>query len=140
MLEGAGIYVTEGHKSLPNNGVIVANNSTNRISEFRCLSGSKHSSVGHLIGVNGTDIIHDLSDPFLITRGRSKINPGMIRVRSTNRLTSDYEGVYTCRIPNENGQNEEVNVGLYQQSTAGELDHYKLHTALYTIPCTITST
>ena len=120
MFVGAGIYVTEGQKSLPNNGIIVAPNSTNRISEFRCLSGSKRSSVGHIIGVNGTDIIHDRSDPFYITRGR-KINPGMIHVRSIKRLTSRYEGVYTCRIPNENGHYKEVNVGLYQQSTAGEL-------------------
>lgn len=121
--KGVGIYVTQEQKSLPNNGIIVAHRISNFLSEFRCLSGSKQSSVGQLIGVNGSDISNDLNDPFFIIKGGS-FHPAMLHVqKSYRRFTAEYNGIYTCRIPNEAEVIEEFNVGLYQHSYASECMH-----------------
>ena len=114
---GAGIYVTSGQKSLPNNGLIVAG-VTNRISEFRCLSGSSSPFVGQLLGPNGEDLTHIDSDHFLVHRGGS-YDPGLVHVRRLAPLTREEQGVYTCRIPNERGIAVDVNVGLYLRDSAG---------------------
>ena len=114
---GAGIYVTSGQRALPNNGLIVASVS-NRISEFRCLSGSSSAYVGQFLGPNGEDLTHVDTDHFLVHRGGS-YDPGLIHVRRLTPLAREEQGVYTCQIPNERGIAVDVNVGLYLRDLAG---------------------
>ena len=54
-LTGAGIYVAHGRNALSNNDLIVTG-AGGRISEFRCISGSSRSNIGHLFDVNEVDI------------------------------------------------------------------------------------
>ena len=109
--------MTSGREALPNNGLIVAG-VTNRISEFRCLSGSSSPFVGQLLGPNGEDLTHVDADHFLVHRGGS-YDPGLIHVRRLAPLAREEQGVYTCRIPNERGTAVDVNVGLYLGDSAG---------------------
>ena len=119
---GIGVYVTQDHKSLPNDGMIVVQPFTNRISEFRCLSGSTQYNVGQLIGTTGENIVSDISDPFHVSRG-TWFNPGVIHVQSNRELGTQYEGIYTCRMPDETGNVTSMNVGLYRRGVRGKLVH-----------------
>ena len=109
---GAGIHVAHGHVALPNNGIILTG-AGRRISEFRCISGSSRSNVGHLFDVNEVDITISNSDPFFTLRH----SPGTVQVRSIRHLRSSEQGIYTCRIPDETGTTVDVNVGLYLSSS-----------------------
>ena len=109
--------MTTGHKALPNNGLIVAG-LNNRISEFRCLSGSTSPYVGQLLGPNGDDLTHIDNDHFLVHRSGS-YDPGLVHIRRLAPLTIEEQGIYTCRIPNERGVAVDVNVGLYLKDYAG---------------------
>ena len=115
---GAGIYVTAGQRALPNNGLIVAG-ADNRISEFRCLSGSSSPEVGQLLGPAGEDMTFIDSDNFLVRRG-GIYDPGLVHVRRIVPLSDEEQGVYTCRIPDEKGVAVDVNVGLYFVDSAGK--------------------
>ena len=117
---GVGIYVTKGHQFLPKDGLIVAQPLTNSISEFRCLSGATQYNVGQFIGTNGVDIVRNIDDPFYISRG-TQFSQGIIHVISTRELETEYEGIYTCQIPDETGNMASINVGLYRNGVSGEL-------------------
>jgi len=41
----------------------------------------------------------------------------VVLVKGDVELTSDAEGMYTCRIPDESNVQQTVNVGMYQTST-----------------------
>ena len=108
---GAGIYASSAHEALMNNSLIKADSSQHF--EFRCMSGSKQGGVGHFIGRNGRDITYQFGRPFYVSIGGVH-NPGLIHVRSYRTLSMSYQGVYTCRIPDENGNLVDINVGLYR--------------------------
>ena len=109
---GAGIYANSAHKALMNNSLIKAD-SYQRLGEFSCLSGSKQGGVGHFIGRDGKDITYKHGDPFHVGIGGIR-NPGSIQVSSADTLYATYQGIYTCRIPDETGNLVDINVGLYR--------------------------
>ena len=110
---GAGIYVSTGHTALPNNGIILT---SGRVSDFRCISGSRRSNIGHLFDINDSNITTSTSDPFFTLRH----SPGTVQVRSLRNLRSNEQGIYTCRIPDGTGSIVDVNVGLYLSSNASK--------------------
>ena len=108
---GAGIYANSANKTLMNNSLIKAD-SNQRLGEFSCMSGSKQDGIGQFIGRDGKDITYKSGDPFHVSIG-GKRNPGLIQVNSYT-LYASYQGVYTCRIPDETGNSVDINVGLYR--------------------------
>ena len=110
-LLGAGIYANSANKTLMNNSLIKAD-SNQRLGEFSCMSGSKQGGIGQFIGRDGKDITYKSGDPFHVSIG-GKRNPGLIQVNSYT-LYASYQGVYTCRIPDETGNFVDINVGLYR--------------------------
>ena len=115
---GAGIYANSAHKALMNNSLIKAD-SNQRLGEFSCLSGSKQGGIGHFIGRDGKDITYINGDPFHVGIGGIR-NPGSIQVSSSNTLYATYQGIYTCRIPDETGSLVDINVGLYRHEFNSE--------------------
>ena len=109
---GAGIHVFRGilTGSLPNNGLAISHSSSiSRLCLF-CRSDSILHNVGMLIGLNGTTVtsgdVFDISHP----------QPGELRVENKpprNALTANDQGVYTCRIPLQSGEERNINVGIY---------------------------
>ena len=103
--------------------MVIASNVTsdNRI-PFECVSNSSQSGVGEITGLNGTaltnsdgDLIRAIISPFS--------RPGIVRVRVTDDLTANDQGIYTCTIPDDNGNNITMNVGLYPNGFNGEFLH-----------------
>ena len=129
---GAGIYVNAGDDSvstgaLPNNGIVIAIAETfgNSIS-FQCRSGSTETDVGDIIGLDGNVLPIDSTGAGVTTGGRNVRQASPATVFLRNRagtepvLTADENGVYTCRIPDENGAIVDVNIGVYQDGFNSE--------------------
>ena len=115
---GAGIYTHSAHKALMNNSLIKAD-SNQRLGEFSCLSGSKQGGVGQFIGRDGRDITYQSDDPFYVSIGNTH-HPGLVQVNGYRALHKHYQGVYTCRIPDETGSVVDINVGLYRHEFNSE--------------------
>jgi len=126
---GAGLYANSAHKALMNNSIIKAS-SSQRLGEFSCMSGSTQGGVGQFIGRDGRDITYQFGDPFYVSIGGVQ-NPGLIQVSSYTTLQTSYQGVYTCRIPDETGKFLDINVGLYRYEFNSK--PYMCHTSPYLV-------
>ena len=105
---------------LPNNGIgiAVAVASGDRIS-FQCRSGSLDTGVGQLVDLDGNIFaIGENSGVFIVQKtGSGSAQPGSVQFRNrveAETLTAAHEGVYTCRIPDETGNDVDVNIGVYR--------------------------
>ena len=116
---GAGIHVFIGRAptgSQPNNGLVrsiffTSTNPETRRLRFFCRSDSTVRNLGELIGPGGTAIT--TNDVFEINTDR--INGGELEVLNfvSNNVTSNEQGVYTCRIPLQSGVIRDINIGIY---------------------------
>lgn len=73
------------------------------------------STVGDWIDPEGSNLDAVQNDPFDVIFGGNS-NPGQLLVETpfTNPpLTATHEGVYTCVMPNEEGELEHQYIGLY---------------------------
>ncbi len=110
--------------ALPNNSIIVALSTRtveNLTFAFQCRSGSgTDRSVRQFIGLDGQP---------RGTGGGLVVGfpgqPSAIAVNNVGRpdLSSGEEGVYTCRMLDENGDTVEVNVGIYRNGFNSEWLH-----------------
>lgn len=85
-----------------------------RFNQLQCISGSTVAGVGQWIAPDGSNITEDNTDLFNVTVGGLD-DPGFtsIEINDGASLTLDDEGVYTCIIPDENGDIQYLFVGLY---------------------------
>ena len=75
-------------------------------------------NVGEFIGLDGnvlsSDSVFDIAN---LQRGEVRVQN---RVGSQSSLTASQEGIYTCRIPLQNGEIREINMGLYSSGFNSE--------------------
>ena len=123
MFVGAGIHVFKGIPSgsfLNNNLVTLTSMDTVFRLRLFCRSDSMMENVGKFIGLDESPIITHNSTFFEI----SKPQPGELRVvnfvTSSTDLTGSGQGVYTCRIPLQNGETREINIGIYSSGYSSE--------------------
>ena len=117
-ITGAGIHVFHGWPykkgtSLPNNGLFVSLDEEHGYRfRFFCRSDSMEENVGKLIGLDGrtavtTNSYFKISNP----------QPGELTVNNTvdlkTPLSASEQGVYTCRIPLDSGEQRDINIGVY---------------------------
>ena len=117
---GAGIHVFNGvpKGSLTNNGLVVSNNSDSLFHlRFFCRSDSMSNNIGELVGLHNRTLTNN--HPFNI----STAQPGelLVFVNNHTHLTPSHQGVYTCRIPIENGTIRNINIGIYPSEFKGKL-------------------
>ena len=114
---GSGIHVFNGAPpigSQPNNGLVISLDvTTGRRFRFFCRSDSLTLNVGELIGLD--DNVITTSTDFI--GFETPTNGGELRMENTvgsqQALTAEQQGIYTCRIPLQNGINTSINIGLY---------------------------
>lgn len=101
---------------LPNNSVIVTDN-FGQMPRLQCISGSKSPQVGQWIAPSGQDATFRINDPFDLILGNVN-DPGYLEIslHSGRFITFNDQGVYTCRIPDENGIIQCLFVGVYLPS------------------------
>ena len=121
---GSGIHVFNGAPptgSQPNNGLVISNDVTSgRRFRFFCRSDSLTLNVGELIGLDGNVIT--TSTDFI--GFEAPANGGELRMENTvgsqQVLTADQQGIYTCRIPLQNGIETNINIGIYPNGFTSE--------------------
>lgn len=98
---------------IPNNSIIRMS-ASGRFNQLQCISGSRMAGVGQWIAPDGNNISDDTNDLLNITIGGVD-DPGLIsmEIKDGATFTLDDEGVYTCIIPDENGDMQYLFVGLY---------------------------
>ena len=68
-------------------------------------------NVGTLIGLDGTNVttggVFEITNPQV-----GELRVESISMKQSNLTASD-QGVYTCRIPLQNGEMTDINVGIY---------------------------
>ena len=115
------VYVAE---SYDHEDVIVANNSAvlyhpgsclNCPVVFYCFSNSTSSGVGELILPDGTTHHHNTDSSQLLVE-RLPFSTLRVQVSNSQPIT----GLFTCRLPDSNGNTMETTIGLYN-GTLGKL-------------------
>ena len=115
---GAGIHVFRGTStgdlqvpgSLPNNGIVISLTTPDgggRYFRFFCRSDSMMYNVGILIGPDGTTVAS--GDVIQIEHSEHL----QFYVYAYNVFTANDQGVYSCHIPLQSGENRSINVGIY---------------------------
>ena len=124
---GAGIYAGFAatqyvDQPIANNGLIIALDSGSESLWFDCVSNSSQSGVGVITGRDGTTLTHGAalagSGTWTVVHPFSR--PGVLRIRAYSVLTAGDQGIYTCTIPDDNGNIFSINVGLYPSGFSGE--------------------
>ncbi len=129
-LAGAGVAIENSGQGLPNNSAIVVDGGL----ELSCRSGALTAGVGDLIGVDGRFLLANVSFSAIYLGTLSiwrKTTFNTIQIRHSTTapdLAAEEEGVYTCRMPDENGKTIDVNFGLYRRQLPGNF---------YRVDCTI---
>ncbi len=104
---------------LPNNGIVVAlsTRSSDRVTfAFNCRSGSRtDNSVRQFIGLDGQP--RGTGGGLVVSFGLSAI---VVSNQGGPDLSAGEEGVYTCRMLDENGDTVEANVGIYRNGFNSE--------------------
>ena len=100
---------------LLDNNTLLKTDESGTINDIHCTSGSMRENVGHWIAPNGEEITNSTIDPFDIIVGGTR-DPGSIVVRqaSGHIVTRSFQGIHTCIIPDENGVQTYVHVGIFQ--------------------------
>ena len=121
---GAGIFAGRRTDSsdiephpIANNGLIV------RASDglvLNCISNSSQSGVGMITGLDGNTLPIGITGVWRIANPFSR--PGVLRLQTISRssIIAADQGIYTCTIPDSNGNQFIINVGLYPSGFMGE--------------------
>ena len=78
--------------------------------------------VGSWIAPSGQDITNSNIDPFDVIVGDVS-NPGYLSIlqASGHSLTTSFQGIYTCILPDENGVERQIHVGIYPRGFNSKL-------------------
>ena len=112
-----------GNEGMIVNNSIVLTDNFGQIPHLQCISGSQSSNVGQWISPTGNDVTYVSTDSFDITLGDSS-DPGYIEVSlvAGRSVTFSDQGVYECRIPDEDGILVSLFVGIYLPLLASKPD------------------
>ena len=102
---------------IANNGLIVSGEDELRL---ECVSNSSQPGVGSITTPSGLILSPDMDSG--IWKLINPFNrPGLLRFRTLDHrnLTNDDMGVYTCMIPDDNGNIISLNLGIYPNSSEG---------------------
>ena len=118
MYTGAGIFVEQGSDSvpinaLPNNGIIVSRSSGRSAFAFNCYSGSRTAGNERFIDVDEMDIVGSVFPIFVTSPPSGAPGSAIAVLGQLGSISPDNQGVYTCRMLDENGVRVDVNVGIY---------------------------
>ena len=78
---------------------------------FDCISNSSQLDVGQVLGLDGIAV--PSTGDFSATR-----DPSTLRFEGLD-FTAEDQGIYTCVIPDDNGNDISINVGLYNTGFNG---------------------
>ena len=101
--------------TLPNNSFLIASSSRDRF-KFSCRSNATMTNLGYFIGLRGNRFSGN--QYFKVTISNN-IQPSEVLVSNSDGadeqlpITARQQGVYSCRIPDDNGVEIDINIGVY---------------------------
>ena len=103
-------------QTIPNNSIVLTDK-FGQIPSLQCISGSSLPNIGQWLSPSGQDVSQSSLDPFDAVSG-DLVDPGYINLSMHfGRVLSIHDqGIYSCHIPNEFGENTSVTVGIYLPS------------------------
>ena len=104
------------NRAIANNGLIVSA-SDGLILE--CVSSQ--SEEGMITGRDGNTIPLGDTDVWRLTNPFNRPGVLRLRIRTQQPITAADQGIYTCTVPDSNGGQVVINVGLYPSGFNGEL-------------------
>ena len=114
---GVGLW---GSDPLPNGSAFIAN-ATGYIGIVYCHSASRQPLTAQWIGPSGSDITDISTDSFVITSHSGEFpSYSQLQLGAGLSFTSAEQGIYSCLLPDENGVQRTVNVGIYPYGYASE--------------------
>ncbi len=107
-----------------NNSALIADSSTNDFGELilNCHSSRREERAGRWISPRGEDITYNHGDDFRIEQ-QSGMYPSYITLQliTGEELAFGDQGVYTCLVPDENGEEQALHVGIYRSDYEGKI-------------------
>lgn len=118
-----GFYRSTG-ETLSNNSVVMAHEGF-LPGTFFCVSGRKEAGIGKWIAPNGDDYSLPGTHSFEVSVGGEN-NPGVVEISVIgvdNRFPAgQWDGVYSCVIPDETGTERTIYLGIYLVFGTGKTD------------------
>ena len=117
---GVGIFANDNPAS--NNSVLLADRN-NQIGTIYCSSGSRRNNAGQWFAPNRVAVSTQSSSSLSVVHGGGGSFPAYIglQLRAGRSLSASDEGVYTCTIPDENGIQKILHIGIYRYGYYGML-------------------
>ena len=117
---GAGIYSSRGeplyvHRPIANNGLIVSG--SNREQRLYCVSSQ--TALGMITGLDGNTL--SSNGDWIVDNPKNR--PGVLQLRTRSLNTTD-QGIYTCTVPDSNGNQIIISIGLYLTGFSGEKQYF----------------
>lgn len=120
---GVGVFANDNMAS--NNSILLADRN-NQIGTVYCSSGNRSNGIGQWFAPNGAALPQSGSTLSVVRGGGSYPSYVGLQLRANQSLTVSDEGIYTCVIPDENGIQKTVHVGLYRFGYNGSFRYYNL--------------
>ena len=104
------------------NNTLVTADTGQTLSDLHCSSGSTMPNAGRWIAPNGNDLTNSTVDPFNVIQGDER-DPGSLIIQQApgHIITNSFQGVYTCILPDDNGVQSYIYIGIYRNGFNCEL-------------------
>ena len=109
---------------ISNNSALIAD-SAGQIGTIYCHSASEQSHIGRWISPAGNDITFTSTDAFDVG-----LHSGSFHSYTTLALSNGFsllgadQGVYSCQIPDQNGIQNTLHIGIYPHGYAGKTNSH----------------
>ena len=127
LFAGAGLWGTS--RPISNNSALIAD-SAGQIGTIYCHSASEQPHIGRWISSAGNDITFTSTDAFDVGLQSGSFIYSYTTLTLSNgfSLSGADQGVYSCQIPDQNGIQNTLHIGIYShgyegQSIADQLMH-----------------
>ena len=118
LFTGVGIFVNNNPAT--NNSAILAD-TNNQTGVIYCNSGSKRDGIGQWFSPSGSEITSSGGGTFTIVRGGGNIPSYVeLKLRPGRSFSTSDVGIYACHIPDENGIQQVLLIGIYHSNYIGE--------------------
>ena len=122
MSAGAGLFGTT--QPISNNSALIAD-SVGQIGTIYCHSASEQPHIGRWISPAGNDITFTSTDAFDVGLHSGSFHSyTTLAISNGFSLSSADQGVYSCQIPDENGIQNTLYIGLYPYGYAGKTNNH----------------
>ena len=103
---------------MSNNSVLLTDRN-DQTGTIYCSSGSRAANIGQWLAPNGAPITQGSGALTVVRGGGSYPAYAGLQLRANQSLLQSHEGVYTCVIPDEDGVQQTLHIGIHRYGFYG---------------------